>query len=268
MIKRLNFTGRKRISRDHVQVRLDESEGNGTAFTVVLDLSNYKLPRDARVFVEAYRQTTFARFAWGTVGNRQAPVERSLATFGTMNGVLFRVKVVDVQTQQADALPRVLASIDRIQPLRSQENVKQVESLLPIVPADIREVWRVRFDDGNEPMLEINKSLVPNAGDLSRSAAFLSLVLPEVFRSVLTRILLINEYEDSEDSSSWESSWLRFATKSINTSQCPHLEKNNQNELSNRAEIEEWIDSAVDQFTDQTKIASRFREWWREGDDA
>ena len=40
------------------------------SFDAKLDLTGYDLPDDARVFVEAYRQTSFMRFPHGTVAGR------------------------------------------------------------------------------------------------------------------------------------------------------------------------------------------------------
>jgi hypothetical protein len=52
-----NFTGQKGLSRKDVQLLLLDPPGGPPSFEAKLKLKDYKLPEDALVFVEAYRQT-------------------------------------------------------------------------------------------------------------------------------------------------------------------------------------------------------------------
>ena len=73
MQRRFNYTGRKRIHRKDVKFSI-VSVVNEIAFDANLDgLRNYDLPRDAFVFVEAYRQTNWMRFYFGTIGAISSP---------------------------------------------------------------------------------------------------------------------------------------------------------------------------------------------------
>jgi hypothetical protein len=71
-IRRLNYTKRKRIAQAHARVALIQRKNPPSEFEVNLALESYSLPAEARVFVEAYRQTTWMRFDYGTV----APISR------------------------------------------------------------------------------------------------------------------------------------------------------------------------------------------------
>src|SRR3989442_1117841 len=93
MIRRINYTGRRRISRDDVKIVLYESNGSPAKFDAKLELASYGLPDDAIIFVEAYRQTFLMRFNFGTVSKIEQPSDHFLAEFESPEGILFRVKV-------------------------------------------------------------------------------------------------------------------------------------------------------------------------------
>jgi hypothetical protein len=101
MIRRLNFTGRKRVSKAHVTVNLHEDGASRFRVAVGLDLSEYQLPVESRVFVEAYRQTRWQRFDFG-LGARFADGAKPLLGIRSAQGVRFRLRV------GATALPRAL----------------------------------------------------------------------------------------------------------------------------------------------------------------
>src|SRR4051812_9243484 len=109
MARRLNYTGRKKIARHDVSVRV-HSNGQGLSFDADLSrLGGYRLDPQARVYVEAYRSasTAWERWDFGQVGIITPPPEdrRSLDRFGGADGLLFRVKV----TAGGDALGKLLA---------------------------------------------------------------------------------------------------------------------------------------------------------------
>ena len=68
MIRRMNYTGRRRIARSRVSVRLRPVPGTGWTFDADMDLVDYGFPAEARVFVEAYNATSYMRFAFGSAG--------------------------------------------------------------------------------------------------------------------------------------------------------------------------------------------------------
>src|SRR5262245_44390268 len=127
-IRRLNFTGRKRINRAHVRIALQEKPGEPATFEADLgDLKEYKLPTDALVFVEARRQTRWMRFPFGAVGALTPAPDRRLTEFDSMDGVLFSVKV----TSTSERSGMMLAEAERI-PVRFPGEVE--ESRLPLLP--------------------------------------------------------------------------------------------------------------------------------------
>jgi hypothetical protein len=178
VIRRYNYTGRKAINRSDANMRIEDGP---LRFHAALALDNYGLLPDAKVFVEAYRQTNWMRFDFGTVGAVKAPGDLRLSEFDTREGILFRVRV----TATANPEGRLLAEADQISPVHIKETGEETrEPLLPIKPADLgEEVFRVDFSD--RPILLINNQF----GDwraLARSPFFVCMALPQTLREILT----------------------------------------------------------------------------------
>ncbi|HQZ67597.1 MAG TPA: hypothetical protein PLY87_21050, partial [Planctomycetaceae bacterium] len=112
---RLNFTGRRKISKNHVNISVT-GIGGIEIFHADLQLASYDFPESAAVVIEAFRQLELVRFDFGTVGNLTPPASCRLSEFGTLAGLRFRVKVVSSDEPRG----RLLAVCDRITP-QSQE---------------------------------------------------------------------------------------------------------------------------------------------------
>ena len=251
MIRRYNYTGRKALSRADAQVFVEEQP---LQFEAVLRLGDYELPDDAKVFVEAYRQTSWMRFDFGIVAAIEAPADCRLTEFETRDGVLFRVKV----TAASAPTGRLLAEADQLSPLRQKESDEQPrEPLLPIKPEDLgEETFRVDYA-GERPILKINK----RAGDwrtLARHPAFVCLVLPEVLREILTRVLSIEEYYETEDDSDWRARWLRFGSLIPGSSE-PPASKDEEDRF------DDWVNDAVAAFARLHHMRNRFNLFWSGG---
>lgn len=90
---------------------------------------------------------------------------------------------------------RLLAIADQIAAIMPHQPPGAPASLLDLVPADIHEVWRLEFEDGSEPYLAVNQELVSNLPSFGRSDQFVSMILPQVLRSILERILVVERFE-------------------------------------------------------------------------
>lgn len=251
MIRRLNFTGRKRVSKAHVTVNLHEEGKSRFLVAVGLDLSEYQLPAPSRVFVEAYRQTRWQRFDFGTVG---APLFAEgarplLKGFGSAQGVRFRLRVVEPAT----AL--LLALCDDVRPVR-EPGKKGGRSLLPVDWGELRHhTHKLEIDDETGPLLLVSRVLVPDRDAFVGSREFVSLALPEILRRILERAVLAAGDEDSEG---WAVDWLRLAGR-WNGSAPPsgHAEADSLTD-----DEEDWIDAAIEGFSRERDIPKRFAEWW------
>ena len=244
---RLNFTGRRRIAQDHVKISVSAADGQN-CFSARLNLETYGFPETAAVIVEAYRQLELSRFEFGTVTRPIPPPNCRLGEFGALEGVKFRVKVVSNDTPKG----RLLGVADRI--VASDQAIDRIRRipLINVKGHDLgREVWKIDFAD--EPILLINYRLADKHA-LARSGVFQSLVLPEVLRSILTRILLVDQYRYFEDENDWAARWLRFASSFPGVGGVPEDED---------AELDaEWIDSAVSAFCQWRGTDRLFKEFW------
>ena len=252
MIRHLNFTGRRKIPRGDVSIRLEERPGADHAFSVSLSLDDMKIPRDAKVFVEAYREGLFMRFAFGTAGSIKPPADTTLSAFGSMVVPLFRVKVVGCRKDYG----QILASVDRIVPLRPHQGESE---RIPLLPVEFREmgqrVWELDLADG--PMLMLNKGIVQLGGVARADASFLALVHPEILRQVLAEILFEQDQNDPDsDEDDWMCNWLKYARDLTGRHEMPPADN------SERAirEKSEWIDRAVSAFCEIRQVRSRFEQ--------
>lgn len=249
MIRRMNYTGRKRIARSRVNVRLLPATGGGWAFDADFDLADYEFPSDASVFVEAYNATSYMRFGFGTVGAITPPADTRL--FDITAGPLpkFRVKVVDTRTR----FGLLLGVTDKLIPLRPDEELARRQSLLPVEFRELgNRVWRLDLSDW--PVLELNRRIA-DLGEVARSAdSFAALVYPEVVRRILHEAVIEQECTDpSFDDDDWPGLWLTYACSLPNVAQPPE-----GGDERARALQADWIERAVDAFCRSREMRIRF----------
>jgi hypothetical protein len=249
MIRRLNYTGRLRIPREDVRIFVIERQDMPAAFKADLDLSGYGLPDDAKVYIEAYRQTVWMRFPFGTAAKPAQPDSTELTEFDSPEAILFRVRVTSVEG--ADG--KLLAEADRIRGRNTEERDEDVEPLLPVIPGELgAQVWALEIDD--RPRLVINKELWDWKA-VALAPPFVSLVYPAVFRQILDNILG-DEYFDTDDPDDWRSQWLRFAMLIPGVPEIPEDKTNSDN-------LRDWASDVVASFCRQQGMLGRFLMFWR-----
>ncbi|MEZ6127293.1 MAG: hypothetical protein R3C59_01260 [Planctomycetaceae bacterium] len=248
---RLNFTGRRRIAQDHIKISVSQDTGQ-LVFSARMTLESYGFPSSAAVIVEAYRQLELLRFEFGTVTRPIPPPNCRLTEFGSLDGVRFRVKVVSIDEPRG----RLLGVADRIAATDEAFSRARRIPLITVKGHDLgREIWKVDFTD--EPILLVNYRMA-NKHALVRSPAFQSLVLPEVLRSILTRVLQIDQYRYFEDEDDWAARWLKFAASFPGVGEVP--------EEPDTEMDAEWIDSAVSAFCQWRGTDRLFKDFWREAE--
>src|ERR1700723_2623745 len=109
MIRRLNYTGRKKIPNARFHIAILSTPG-GREFEATLRLEATGLPADALIFIEAYHKSDYMRFDFGTVGSLRPPADRRLSVFYDGARLLFRIKVVSV----GEAGGQIIAEADQI----------------------------------------------------------------------------------------------------------------------------------------------------------
>lgn len=248
-IRRVNSTGRKKILREDTRISVRSDSDGVLSFDATLNLTDYGLPDNANVFVEAYRQTSFMRFPYGTVAAPQPPngVARRLSEFTSRDGVLWRVKV----TSTGDRTGVLLAKADRIPPSDDEEQPDNRIALLPPAPADLgQQTWRIDFSGANGPLLLVN-SRVGDWKAVAASPLFRSLVYPAAMREILWYIYRVEEIRTIDDNGAWQCRWLAFAAALPAVGDPPSSSKD---EL-----WEEWIAEAVESFARQHQMLDHYK---------
>jgi hypothetical protein len=247
-ISRLNYTGRARINRSDVRITVYEPPQGPPTFDAELCLGDHKLPPEALVFIEAYRQTVWMRFPFGSVGALVPYHDRRLTDFDSADGILFRIRV----TAAGERHGVMLAEGDKIPVCRPDEVDEHRMPLLPVQSAELdQEVYRVDFS--GDPVLLVNKNLDKQA--VAASPLFRSLVCPQAMREILTRILHIDDFPDPEDQDNWRSRWLRFAATLLGLGEFREEDKDQFDD--------DWIDRAVASFARRQGLFGHFAAFWQ-----
>ncbi|MEZ6190412.1 MAG: hypothetical protein R3C45_03880 [Phycisphaerales bacterium] len=247
-VKRINFTNRKRLTREHANIVIHPPiNGQGCAtFDAQLDLNHLRPQADtARVFVEAYHQTTRMRFDFGTVGaiTHPARAECRLHEFHDWKDVLFRVKITDVQ----DHPGQLLGWGNQIRP-KGPDDMDEPD-LVRFKDADLYGLlWDIEYDDhGPVVLIELNAGGVQHVG---RDDRFRAAVFPEVLRRTLVKALVEDEIAH-DDVDHWFALWFEgFLKPKLGLPAPPPAE-----DITRRRD---WIDNAVKAFARHFRIA----EFW------
>jgi hypothetical protein len=239
--RRLNYTHRKRITRDQVVISLDKTPEGQLVHEAELALRD-EFPADAEIIVEAHRQERRVRFSYGTIGMPMPPSDTVLRDFGPDERPLFEVKIVAFS---AEGQGQLLGLAEGLRPEEGGPRSAKRVALLPVAPKDLgHRPWSLDLSDG--PLLQINRA-VGNWSEVAASHEFRWLVLPEVVRRVLHYVIVEQRLRDpsDDDLNEWTGQWLHFATT------LPGMEP-----LSDQSEeqIEDWIDNAVEQFCRSRKL--------------
>ncbi len=208
MIRKFNYTGRKKIERNDILIRLVKDTTPHPYFDLKISINPEGFPDDAEIYLEAYDRSSFMRFRCGTLKDPVLPADRHLTGIHSTDAIHFRVKVVDPSAQHG----KILAVADRLTSVGESPEDTRHRSLLPVAYDDLgKEIWRLDFRDIG-PVLTINNKIdAVNVTEIVKSSdLFFSLVYPSVLREILIRILVIDDAFDDEDPELWQNLWLAF----------------------------------------------------------
>ena len=245
MIRKFNYTGRKKIRRSDVSIDvLRDGEGQ-RFFNISLHLAEMALPANARVYVEAYHRSGYQRFDFGTAQTMKIPADRRLNGISESATPLFRVKVVDKTAAQG----RILASVDKIRPASVDHQPADSRALLFVEYDELgQRIWQLDLD-GDWPVLKLNQDVEEIGLIASSDNRFAALVYPEVFRQILTRIIILDEHTDPDCDDDWPSLWLKLACDLPGmTGPLP----------GPKADRQAWIENAVEAFCANFEVLSKF----------
>ncbi len=246
---RFNYTNRRKINRSDIEIRI---HGEDRAyFTAGINFKNYDFPLDASAVIEAYRQATWMRFEFGTVGRFIPPEDTSLKNFDVPDAILFRVKIIENSCHR-----KIIAMAKKIRPRNVNESPDNRVSLLPLKPHNLaHKIWDIDFtDDG--PLLLVNNKL-NNPKFLTKSPVFQALVFPEIIKAVYSRILLI----EMDNETDWCENWIQFSKNLPGATPIPDISINLE---VNKGEREDWIEEISNAFSKNLNAFELFYKHWKE----
>lgn len=247
MIKRVNFTGRKRIPRDRVHIEV--VDGQPRTFNATFNLDGAALLPHAAVILEAMcaGSPVVERFDCGELGSLQPVRNRALEEIEGEN-VFFTLKVVD-RTQR---FGRILGIAENVRPERSGKlTASGRRGILPIEPKDLgEEVWQLEFREHDVFLLVNDK--IPGLVDRARmDPLFYATVYPEVVRRVLASAIDENVDID-EDDDRWPVLWQRFG-KRLHPEGAPP-----PNPEDTKEEIVDWVEEVVKAFCQTHSMKAKY----------
>jgi hypothetical protein len=241
--RRLNSTGRIRIKRSLIDIRLEHDRDLEISPTAraYLRLEDLQLPGDARVAIEAYYRTSSMRFACGTVNALNVPEKMFLSEIDRGGAVRFRVLII-----AADGSGRILAAADGLRPTISNDGADR-QALLPMRETDTgNELWKIEVDYRTGPVLLINNRVSGLAAQIRTVPLLQGLILPHAFRAILQNLSPSGE---SDEDDLWGDNWRRFLTDlGVSTE---------ADDPDDTDSVEEWIELAVRAFADLRQFATR-----------
>ncbi len=248
MIKRLNFTGRRRIPRHRVEIRLHT--GPPRTFDATIDLQGLELLPHAAVYLEATcaGSALVQRFRFGEVEHIRPPDDRALHQLEGEN-VFFTLKVVD----RTERFGRILAIAERIRPEASGDQPQAGRrGLLAVQPWKLgQQLWKLEVREFG-PCLLVNEDVPGLADRVYSDPRFYAAVFPAVLRQCLQAALADNA-DPEEDDDRWAVLWLRFGRG---------LHPDREGPPSPDDPVEErdaWLDAVVEAFCERHELTDRYR---------
>lgn len=255
MLKRLNYTDRRRIPRSQVAVVVDPIDP--ASFTIDLpgDLVNDPATATAYVDVTSAGSSEVVRhtLAWTEAGLARGPYPLGRIPW---RKAIFDVKIVE--TKGADP-GRILRRASRIKAhgAGSDPSEAATHQLLFTIREPLGEqVWSLRL--GDPVTLVINDALAMSDEQFLGNQAFASLVYPEICRRTLDWAVVTEGVVPGDlvaDDTSAATLWVRFAREIAPHAAFPETPVGGWTP-QNRGELDDWIDDVVASFCTRQKLCS------------
>lgn len=251
-MKRFNYTGRKKILREDIKIRLQGDFDEKPTVDVVIDLNNYDFPLDSKVFLEPQQwKTRFMRISLGQVANSVRKNNVALEQFDDADGLDFRVKVVD---EEGGLL---LGIAENIKPYNKNDQLdKNQQGILPVSSEDLSGkgvLWCIHYGD-QQAILQVEREL-GSKEQVARSLLFRGFILPAAMRQILAKILSDEWDESLSEPDELSTRWLMFA-------------RNIGADLPDKGaeDHEEWLDNTVRILANKINVRNQVIEDFSAGE--
>jgi hypothetical protein len=255
VLKRINYTDRRRIPRSQIAVKVDPTDP--ASFTIDLPDDLVSKP-DAEV---AYIDITSAgssevlrhKLAWTGSGFSRGPYPLGRISW---KKAIFDVKVVEIV---GDDPGRILRRASRIKAVGAggDPNDGATHQLLATIREPLGEqVWSLRF--GESVTLILNDALSMSDEQFLGNQAFASLVFPEICRRAIEWATVTEGVAPGDltaDDTNAAALWMRFAAEIAPDAQCPVTPARGW-DPANREDLDDWIDTVVECLCRRHRLCS------------
>ncbi len=259
MLKRINYTDRRRIPRSQIAVKVDPTDP--ASFTIDLPddlLSNH----DTEV---AYVDITSAgssevlrqKLDWTGTGLGRGPYSLGRISW---KKAIFDVKVVEVVGEDPGRILRRATRIKAVGAGGSPNDAASHQLLATIREPLGEQVWALRF--GEPVTLVLNDALSISDEQFLGNQAFASLVFPEICRRALEWATVaegVSPGDLTADDTNAAALWVRFAAEVASDAQCPVTPARGW-DPTNRNDLDDWIDTVVECLCRRHRLCSALAE--------
>lgn len=255
MLKRINYTDRRRIPRSQIAVKVDPVDPASFTIDLPADLVSNPDAEAAYIDVTSAGSSEVLRHALAWTGSGLARGPYPLGRISWRKAI-FDVKVVE--TTGADP-GRILRRASRIKAVGAggDPHDAATQQLLATIREPLGEqVWALRF--GEPVTLVLNAALSISDEQFLGNQAFASLVFPEICRRSLEWATVtegVSPGDLTADDTNAAALWLRFAAEIAPDAQCPVTPAGGW-DPANRNDLDDWIDAVVDCLCRRHRLCS------------
>lgn len=243
MIRRYNYTGRKKLSN----IIINEWTRKGAKyFNMIGDFSNSGFPDDAKIFIEPYFKSSFLRFDFGTIARFQPPESTDISDLPTTDELWYRIKVVDESSKHG-----LILGTANIQGIAIDTPHSGKQSILPVDFTELGgRIWTLEFRE-ERPVLAVN-SLLNDFGirEKVKQTDFFTLVYPEVVKLIALRLETEEGFYD-EGLSGWQAEWMRYFKEVLRYTQMPVQ--------GDEKSVEEWANDISETFARKYQVIEHYK---------
>jgi len=208
MKRRINFTGRKKIMQESVELNVTDLNTPNVAFSCSADLGRYNFPESAAVFLDVYRDKYIRqRYDLGTVGSPVKIRDEKIPKFSSYPVLTYRITVTD-QGQGGKLI------LGRSSPIlfTSSGPGSSASSILPLrFQKNMNQVWRIDVESGKFVLL-INSGITGIEEKVHNDALFRHSIFPAVLREILFYLFILKQ-PDEEDETTQK--WIQFISETL-----------------------------------------------------
>lgn len=255
MLKRINYTDRRRIPRSQIAVKVDPTDP--ASFTIDLPTDLVSNPDAEAAYVDitsaGSSEVLRHRLTWTGSGLGRGPYSLGRISW---KKAIFDVKVVETA---GDDPGRILRRASRIKAVGAggDPNDGANHQLLTTIREPLGEqVWSLRF--GEAATLVLNDALSMSDEEFLGNQAFASLVFPEICRRALEWAVVsegVSPGDLTPDDTNAAALWVRFAAEIAPDAQCPVTPVHGWSS-SNRSDLDDWVDAVVECLCRRHRLCS------------